>query len=144
LKIGQGARRIYGKKQVPMALNKELFDQGLKIRREVVGDAYVDASFKAMDDFNRPMQELVTQYCWGDVWARPGLDRRSRSLMNLAMIAALNRPDELQAHIRGALNNGVTKDEIKEAFLQVAIYCGMPAGLGSFKAARGVFQDMGI
>jgi 4-carboxymuconolactone decarboxylase len=127
-----------------MALNKELFDQGLKIRREVVGDAYVDASFKAMDDFNRPMQELVTQYCWGDVWARPGLDRRSRSLMNLAMIAALNRPDELQAHIRGALNNGVTKDEIKEAFLQVAIYCGMPAGLGSFKAARAVFQDMGI
>jgi 4-carboxymuconolactone decarboxylase len=144
LKVGQGARRIYGKKQVPMALNKELFDQGLKIRREVVGDAYVDASFKAMDDFNRPMQELVTQYCWGDVWARPGLDRRSRSLMNLAMIAALNRPDELQAHIRGALNNGVTKDEIKEAFLQVAIYCGMPAGLGSFKAARAVFQDMGI
>lgn len=127
-----------------MALNKELFDQGLKIRREVVGDAYVDASFKAMDDFNRPMQELVTQYCWGDVWARPGLDRRSRSLMNLAMIAALNRPDELQAHIRGALNNGLTKDEIKEAFLQVAIYCGMPAGLGSFKAARAVFQDMGI
>jgi 4-carboxymuconolactone decarboxylase len=144
LKVGQGARRIYGKKQVPMALNKELFDQGLKIRREVVGDAYVDASFKAMDEFNRPMQELVTQYCWGDVWARPGLDRRSRSLMNLAMIAALNRPDELQAHIRGALNNGVTKDEIKEAFLQVAIYCGMPAGLGSFKAARAVFQDMGI
>jgi 4-carboxymuconolactone decarboxylase len=144
LKVGQGARRIYGKKQVPMALNKELFDQGLKIRREVVGDAYVDASFKAMDDFNRPMQELVTQYCWGDVWARPGLDRRSRSLMNLAMIAALNRPDELQAHIRGALNNGLTKDEIKEAFLQVAIYCGMPAGLGSFKAARAVFQDMGI
>jgi 4-carboxymuconolactone decarboxylase len=144
LKVGQEARRIYGKKQVPMALNKELFDQGLKIRREVVGDAYVEASLKAMDDFNRPMQELVTQYCWGDVWARPGLDRRSRSLMNLAMIAALNRPDELQAHIRGALNNGLTKDEIKEAFLQVAIYCGMPAGLGSFKAARAVFQDMGI
>jgi 4-carboxymuconolactone decarboxylase len=133
-----------GRNRVLMALNKELFDQGLKIRREVVGDAYVDASLKAMDDFNRPMQELVTQYCWGDVWARPGLDRRSRSLMNLAMIAALNRPDELQAHIRGALNNGVTKDEIKEAFLQVAIYCGMPAGLGSFKAARAVFQDMGI
>ncbi|MET0677031.1 MAG: 4-carboxymuconolactone decarboxylase [Bradyrhizobium sp.] len=127
-----------------MALNKELFEQGLKIRREVVGDAYVDASLKGMDDFNQPMQELVTQYCWGDVWARPGLDRRSRSLMNLAMIAALNRPDELQAHIRGALNNGVTKDEIKEAFLQVAIYCGMPAGLGSFKAARAVFAEMGI
>jgi len=127
-----------------MALNKELFEQGLKIRREVVGDAYVDASLKGMDDFNQPMQELVTQYCWGDVWARPGLDRRSRSLMNLAMIAALNRPDELQAHIRGALNNGVTKDEIKEAFLQVAIYCGMPAGLGSFKAARAVFAEIGI
>ena len=127
-----------------MAMNKDLYDQGMKIRREVVGDAYVDASLKNADEFSQPMQELVTQYCWGDVWSRPGLDRRTRSLMNLTMIAALNRGDELQLHIRGAINNGVTKEEIKEAFLQVAIYCGMPAGLGSFKAARAVFKDMGI
>ena len=127
-----------------MTMNKELYDQGLKIRREVVGDAYVDASLKNADDFSQPMQELVTQYCWGDVWSRPGLDRRSRSLLNLGMIAALNRPDELATHVRGAVNNGVTKQEICEAFLQVAIYCGMPAGLGSFKIARQVFKEMGI
>jgi 4-carboxymuconolactone decarboxylase len=91
-----------------------------------------------------PMQELVTQYCWGDVWSRPGLDRKARSLLNLGMIAALNRPEELATHVRGAINNGVTKEEIREAFLQVAVYCGMPAGLGSFKIARQVFKDMGI
>jgi len=125
-------------------MNPELYEKGLKIRREVVGDAYVDASLKGADEFSRPMQELVTQYCWGDVWSRPGMDRRTRSLMNLAMIAALNRPDELATHVRGAINNGVTKDEIREAFLQVAVYCGMPAGLGSFKIARQVFKEMGI
>jgi len=125
-------------------MDQDLYEKGLKIRREVVGDAYVDQSLKNADEFSQPMQELVTKYCWGDVWARPGLDRRTRSLINLSMIAALNRPDELQAHIRGAINNGVSKDEIREVFLQVAIYCGMPAGLGSFKAARKTFQDMGI
>ncbi len=125
-------------------MNQELFDKGLKIRRQVVGDAYVDASLKNADEFSMPMQELVTQYCWGDVWSRPGLDRRGRSLLNLGMIAALNRPEELATHVRGAINNGVTKEEIGEAFLQVAIYCGMPAGLGSFKVARQVFKEMGI
>jgi len=104
----------------------------------------VDASLKSADAFSQPMQELVTQYCWGDVWSRPGLDRRSRSLLNLGMIAALNRPDELATHVRGAINNGMTKEEICEAFLQVAVYCGMPAGLTSFKIARQVFKDMGI
>lgn len=125
-------------------MNKDLFDKGLKIRREVVGDSYVDASLKAADDFSMPMQELVTQYCWGDVWSRPGLDRRGRSLLNLGMIAALNRPEELATHVRGALNNGLTKEEIREALLQVAVYCGMPAGLGSFKIARQVFKEMGV
>ena len=125
-------------------MNQDLYEKGLKIRREVVGDAYVDASLKNADEFSQPMQELVTQYCWGDVWSRPGIDRRTRSLMNLSMIAALNRPDELHTHVRGAINNGVTKAEIQEAFLQVAIYCGMPAGLGSFKIARQVFKEMGI
>ncbi len=125
-------------------MEKDLYEQGLKIRREVVGDAYVDQALNSADAFSMPMQELVTKYCWGDVWARPGLDRRERSLVNLGMIAALNRPEELQAHVRGAIANGVTKDEICEVFLQVAIYCGMPAGLGSFKAARQAFKEMGI
>mgnify|MGYP001239113240 FL=1 len=124
-------------------MDQDLYEKGLKIRREVVGDAYVEQSLKNADDFSRPMQELVTKYCWGDVWARPGLDRRARSLINLSMIAALNRPDELAAHIRGAINNGVTKEEIREVFLQVAIYCGMPAGLGSFKIARKTFEELG-
>jgi 4-carboxymuconolactone decarboxylase len=125
-------------------INAALYEKGLKIRREVVGDTYVDASLKKADAFSQPMQELVTQYCWGDVWSRPGLDRRSRSLLNLGMISALNRPDELGAHVRGAINNGVTKEEICEALLQVAVYCGMPAGLGSFKIAQQVFKEMNI
>lgn len=125
-------------------MNKELFEQGLKIRREVVGDAYVDASLKSADDFSMPMQELVTQFCWGEVWSRPGLDRKGRSLLNLGMIAALNRPEELATHVRGAVNNGLSKEDICEAFLQVAVYCGMPAGLSSFKIARQVFKEMGI
>jgi len=125
-------------------MNKEQFEKGLAIRRSVVGEAYVDASLSAADDFSMPMQELVTEFCWGEVWSRPGLDRRSRSILNLGMIAALNRPEELAVHVRGAINNGVTKEEIKECFLQVAVYVGMPAGLGCFKIARQVFKDMGI
>lgn len=126
-------------------MNKDLYEKGLAMRRAVVGDAYVDAALEANDDdFSRPMQELVTQYCWGDVWTRPGLDRKARSLLNLGMIAALNKPEELAAHVRGAIANGLTKDEIREAFLQVAVYCGMPAGLSSFRVARQVFKEMGI
>src|SRR4051812_8975013 len=117
-------------------MNKELFEKGLAVRRAVVGDSYVEASLKNADDFSMPMQELVTEFCWGEVWTRPDLDRRSRSILNLGMIAALNRSDELAAHVRGAINNGVTKKEIQECFLQVAVYCGMPAGLGAFKVAR--------
>lgn len=125
-------------------MNKELFERGLKTRREVLGAEYVDASIKNADDFNMPMQELVTQYCWGDVWNRPGLDRRTRSFLNLAMITALNRPHELKLHVRGAINNGLTKDEIREVFLQAAIYCGVPAAIDSFRTAREVFKEMGI
>jgi 4-carboxymuconolactone decarboxylase len=125
-------------------MNDELFEQGLQTRREVLGAAYVDASIAGADDFNRPMQELVTQYCWGDVWNRPGLDRRTRSLLNLAMLTALNRPHELKLHVRGALNNGVTRDEIREVFLQAAIYCGVPAGIDAFRQAREVFKEMGV
>jgi 4-carboxymuconolactone decarboxylase len=125
------------------AVNKELFERGLQTRREVLGAEYVDASIRNADDFNMPMQELVTQYCWGDVWNRPGLDRRTRSFLNLAMITALNRPHELKLHVRGAINNGLTKDEIREVFLQAAIYCGVPAAIDSFRVAREVFKEMG-
>jgi len=123
-------------------MNKELFDKGMKVRREVMGNAYVDRSMANNDEFNGPMQELVTQFCWGEIWNRPGLDRRSRSILNLGMISALNRPEELAGHVRGAINNGLTRDEIRECMLQVAVYCGMPAGLGAFKVARQVFKDM--
>jgi len=124
--------------------NKEMFEKGLKIRREVLGAEYVDNAIKTADDFNRPLQELVTQYCWGEIWGRPGLDRKTRSLINLAMITALNRPHEVKAHIKGALNNGLTKNDIQEVFLQVAIYCGVPAAVDSFRLAREVFKEMGI
>ncbi|AVZ17505.1 4-carboxymuconolactone decarboxylase [Pseudomonas aeruginosa] len=122
-------------------MNQELFEKGIKTRREVLGDAYVDAALASADDFNMPMQELVSQYCWGDVWNRPGLDRRTRSLLNLALMTALNRPHELKLHIRGALNNGVTKEEIREVFLQAAIYAGVPAAIDSFRCAREVFEQ---
>ncbi len=123
-------------------MNKDLFDKGLKTRGEVLGADYVDASIANADDFNRPLQQLVTEYCWGDIWQRPGLARRDRSLINLAMLTALNRPHELKLHVCGALRNGVTKDEIKEVFLQSAIYCGVPAAIDSFRVAREVFKDM--
>ncbi|TBW41349.1 4-carboxymuconolactone decarboxylase [Siculibacillus lacustris] len=119
-----------------------LYDRGLEIRRAVVGSAYVDKSLAEADDFTRPLQELITRYCWGDVWARPGLERRDRSLINLAMISALNRPHELKLHVRGALTNGVTRDEIREVLLQVAIYAGVPAALDSFRVAREVFAEL--
>lgn len=125
-------------------MNKELFEKGLKVRREVLGAEYVDTSLKNADPFNMPMQELTTQYCWGEIWNRPGLDRRTRSFLNLAMITALNRPHELKLHVRGAINNGLTKEEIAEVFLQAAIYCGVPAAMDSFRVAKEVFKDMGI
>lgn len=125
-------------------MNEELFAKGLATRREVLGAEYVDAAIKNADEFTVDLQHLVTQYCWGDVWNRPGLDRKSRSLLNLAMISALNRPHELKLHVRGALNNGLTKDEIKEIFLQVAIYCGVPAAIDSFRVAKEVFEEMGV
>jgi 4-carboxymuconolactone decarboxylase len=121
-----------------------MFEKGLKIRREVLGAEYVDNALKTADDFNRPLQELVTTYCWGEIWGRPGLDRKTRSMLNLAMISALNRPHEIKAHVKGAIHNGLTKNDIQEVFLQVAIYVGVPAAVDSFRLAREVFQDMGI
>lgn len=125
-------------------MNKELFDKGLKVRREVLGADYVDKSIASADDFNRPMQELVTEYCWGEIWNRPGLDRRTRSIINLAMLTALNRPHEIKLHVLGALNNGLTKAEISEIFLQTAVYCGVPAAIDSFRTAREVFKEQGV
>jgi 4-carboxymuconolactone decarboxylase len=124
--------------------DKELFEKGLQVRCEVVGADLVEKSLASADDFSMPMQQLVTEYCWGGIWTRPGLDRRSRSILNLGMLAAANRPEELAGHIKGAITNGVTKQEVQECFLQVAIYLGMPAGLGCFKVAKKVFDDMGI
>jgi 4-carboxymuconolactone decarboxylase len=115
-----------------------------RIRREVLGADYVDNAIRSADDFNRPLQELVTRYCWGEIWNRPTLDRKTRSIINLAMLTALNRPHEVKLHIRGAINNGLTKDEIGEVLLQAMIYCGVPAAIDSFRIAREVFTEMGI
>lgn len=123
-------------------MNKEKFDIGLEIRRSVLGAEYVDSSIQNATEFNMPMQELVTEYCWGEIWARPGLPKKTRSMLNLAMITALNRPHELKLHVRGAINNGLTKEEIQEVFLQTAIYCGVPAAIDSFRTAKEVFDEM--
>ena len=120
------------------------FEQGVKVRMEVLGEEYVNKSLKNATDFTRPMQELVSEYCWGTVWSRPGLDRRSRSLMNIAMLTALNHHNELAVHVRGALRNGVTVTEIQEAILQAAIYCGVPAALAAFRTAGSALVDMGV
>ncbi|HUB96625.1 MAG TPA: 4-carboxymuconolactone decarboxylase [Stellaceae bacterium] len=124
--------------------NKDVFETGLKVRSEVLGAEYVDAAIKGADDFNRPFQEFITEYCWGAVWGRPGLPRKTRSMLNLAMLSALNRQTELKLHVRGALRNGVTKDEIAEVLLQAAIYCGVPAAVEAFRTAREAFKEAGV
>jgi 4-carboxymuconolactone decarboxylase len=125
-------------------VNQELFEKGLAIRKSVLGAEYVDKALASADDFNRPLQELTTEYCWGWCWGREGLDKKTRSIINLAMISALNRPHEVKLHVRGALTNGLTKDEIREVLLQVAVYCGIPASVDSFRLAKEVFTEMGI
>ncbi|MGH3390647.1 MAG: 4-carboxymuconolactone decarboxylase [Actinomadura sp.] len=118
------------------------FERGLRVRREVLGAAHVDRSLAQVTEFSRPVQELVTEYCWGEVWNRPGLDRRTRSLLNLAMLTALNRMHELGVHVRGAVANGCTEEEIQETLLQTAVYCGVPAALESFRVAERVLQEV--
>ena len=120
----------------------ERFEQGLELRREVLGAAHVDRSLAAASDFMRPMQEFVTEYCWGAVWTRPGLDRRTRSLINLGMLTALGSGHELEVHIRGALTNGATEAEIRETLLQAAVYCGVPAGMEAFRRADAVLASI--
>lgn len=122
-------------------MNKERFERGLEVRKKVLGEEYVNESLARATDFSRPMQEFVTEYCWGEIWTRPGLDRKTRSMLNLAMLTALNRPHEIKLHVRGALNNGVTKEEIREVFLQAAVYCGVPAAIDSFRIAQEVFAE---
>lgn len=121
-----------------------LLDVGLEVRRDVLGAEHVDRSLAQASAFARPMQQLVTEYCWGAVWARPGLERKTRSLLNLAMLTALDRPHELRLHLRGALNNGVTAKEIQEVLLQAAIYCGVPAAMDAFRTAEDVLKEHGI
>lgn len=123
-------------------MDQKTFERGREIRSSVLGKEFVDNAFKTADDFNRPLQELVTEYCWGAIWGREDLPRKTRSMLNLAMISALNRPHELKAHIKGALANGVTKVEIREVLLQVAIYCGVPAAVDSFRIARETFAEL--
>src|SRR5699024_12670728 len=112
-----------------------------KIRKEVLGAEYVDNSINNATDFNRELQELVTTYCWGEVWGREGLDKKTRSIINLSMLTALNRPHELKLHVRGALNNGLSEEEIKEILLQTAIYCGVPAAIDSFRNAKEIIDE---
>lgn len=118
----------------------ELYEKGLKIRREVLGEAYVERALQGADDFNRDFQALLTEYCWGAVWGRPGLSRKQRSLNNLCMLAALNRSHEFELHLKGALVNGVTVEEIKETLIQVGVYCGAPAAVEAFRIARKVLD----
>lgn len=125
-------------------MNQERFEQGLAVRREVLGSEYVDRSLAAADDFTRPLQELVTEYCWGEIWTRDDLPRRTRSLVNLAMLSALNRPHEVTLHVRGALRNGCSKEEIRGVLLQVAIYCGVPAAIDAFRVAAAVLKEEGV
>ena len=122
----------------------ELFKQGLEVRREVLGAAYVDKSIDGANDFTMAFQRITTEWAWGYDWARPGLDRKSRSILNLGMLTALNRPQELKLHVRAAITNGVTVEEIKEALMQATIYCGVPAGLDAFRSANEVLTELGL
>lgn len=123
--------------------HETIFNEGLEVRYAVAGKKYVDAALEnGSSDFARPMQELVTEACWGSIWTRPGLERKHRSLLNIAMLCVLNRSTELAVHIRGAVNNGAPEVEIRETLLQAAIYCGMPAGMEGFKVAERVIKEM--
>jgi 4-carboxymuconolactone decarboxylase len=122
---------------------KELREHGLAIRREVLGDRYVDAAMNNATEFNRPLQELLNEYCWGAGWGREGLTRKERSMINLAMLTALGRTHEVETHVRGALNNGLSQQQIAEVLLQTAIYCGVPAAVDSFRAASKVIAEYG-
>lgn len=124
--------------------NSSMYERGLSTRKEVLGEAHVEKSLKNASEYSRPMQELVTEYCWGAVWGRGVLPKKSRSLLNLGILTALNRPHEFQVHVRGALTNGCSTDEIREVLLQTAIYVGVPAALEAFRLTEEVFRDQGV
>jgi 4-carboxymuconolactone decarboxylase len=124
--------------------DKTKFEVGLETRREVLGAEHVDRSLSEATDFARPMQEFVTEYCWGSVWSRPGLDRKVRSLLNIAMLTALGRRHELEVHVRGAITNGVSVTEIQEALLQTAVYCGVPAAMEATRTAEAALAALGV
>lgn len=126
-----------------MSSDSEMFKKGLAVRRDVLGKDYVDSSLAKADDFMMAFQEITTEWCWGYAWTRPGLDRKSRSMINLAMLTALGKPSELKLHVKGALTNGLTVEEIKETLLHATVYCGIPAGLEAFKAAHEVLKAEG-
>ena len=123
-------------------MDKAIYEKGLSVRRAVLGEAYVDNAMKNVDAFNQPLQDMLNEYCWGSVWGREGLPRKTRSMLNLAMISILNRPHELRAHLRGALTNGVSRIEIREVLMQTAIYCGIPAAVDAFRTASEVFKEI--
>lgn len=129
-----------GRRERP--LDRETYQRGLDIRSAVLGEEYVSRALADADDFTKPLQDLVTEYCWGAVWGRDELSRKTRSMLNLAMISVLNRPNELRTHVKAALTNGVTREEIREIFLQVAIYAGVPAAVDSFRIAREAFAEL--
>jgi 4-carboxymuconolactone decarboxylase len=122
-------------------MTSKLYDEGMKVRRAVLGSEHVDRSTATADQYSKPLQELVTEYCWGAVWTRPGLERQQRSILNLGMLVALNRMHEFKLHVRGALNNGLTREQIAEVILQTAIYCGVPASIDAMRNAREVFAE---
>ena len=122
-------------------MSSEMFEKGIQKRRKVLGDEYVDKALASADEFGADLQKLITEYAWGEVWNKKSITDKERSLINLGMIAALNRPHELKLHIKGALNNGITKEQIKDVFLQVTVYCGAPAGIDSMRLAREVFEE---
>lgn len=126
-----------------MPTDPAMWDKGLKLRREVLGAEYVDKSVANANDFTQAFQDITTEWCWGFAWSRPGLDKKTRSMLNLAMLTALNRAPELKLHVRGAITNGVSVEEIREILVHATIYCGVPAGLDAFKAANEVLTEMG-
>ena len=123
-------------------MDHDQYERGMQTRREVLGNAHVDRSLATADELTSPLQDLVVEYGWGAIWARDGLDRRTRSLINIGMLTALNRPHELQVHLKGAVNNGCTRDEIVEAVLQTAVYCGMPAALDTMRHVKALFDEL--
>ena len=123
-------------------MDKQVYEAGLAMRKQVLGEDYVERSLKSADDFNREFQDMVTEYCWGATWGRGVIEKRERSILNLGMLAALGRSHEFGLHFRGAIRNGLSLEELKEVLLQIAVYCGIPAGVESFRIARTVIAEM--